>query len=181
MISGDGHDSPAREHNAHREHRMEYDELMKALGGMLGLEEFRPDANGIYCVSVDDTIVTFIEMPQAGLMETVAKLCEIPDDGGERLYRILLTAMAPGGNDNECSFFIDSNDKCLYLRHTDALAALDGDSAYRMLEKFANAINEWRGAIGDFSNALPAIEEALEQQAEENRKFGENSEGFLRV
>lgn len=160
---------------------MEYAELMRSLEVRFGLEGFAPDADGRYRICIDDNLVVFTELPQSGLIDTVAEVCELPPEGGELVYKLLLTAMAPGGGAEAFTFFISSEDSRVYLRRTDVLARLDGDSFHKALEVFANTLAEWRGVIGDYRQALPSIRDAMERQSAEDRAFAMNADGFLRA
>lgn len=161
---------------------MEYNELMKELGAKIGLDGFEPDEDGCYRLSIDGFAVEFLEVPQSGLMDTVAKVCDLPgEDNNEQLCKVLLTAMAPGGTAEAYTFFIVPEEKCVYMRRTDVLASLDVDSYFQTLENFANALEDWRGTISDYRQVLPAINEALEKQTDEARQFGLNADGFLKV
>lgn len=160
---------------------MEYKELMEALRKSLGLEKFEPDVSGQYRLSIDDTIVTFVERTARGLVETVARICELPAEGGDLVCRTLLTAMAPGGAAEGYSFFIAPKGQGVYLRRTDELAKLDAEAFCALLEDFADALAQWRGAIRDFGETVPLLSEAHEKQIAEERHLAENPEGFLRV
>lgn len=162
---------------------MEYNELMLKFGESFGLESFTPDDQGVYRLSVDDTIVSFYEIPQKGLVGTVASICEVPCEGREQIYKILLSAMAPGGAAEEYDFFIgdEEDGQCIYLRRTDVLAELDLESFRHALEEFANVMEDWRTSIQDYREALPAINAGLEERVDESRKLGMNLDGFMSV
>lgn len=160
---------------------MEYAELMRTLGERLEIDEFTPDADGHYRLKVDGTVVSFVELPESGLMDTVAKVCDLPEEGGDRICRVLLSAMAPGGTAEAYAFFVMPDGKSVWLRRTDVLDRIDADGLREMLEGVADALAEWRKAIGDFGAALPVIDEELAKQAAENRRLDSNIDGFLRV
>lgn len=160
---------------------MEYGELMKALGESLGLDGFAPDANGRYRLRVDDTVVTFAELPGSGLMDIVAPVCELPAEGGDQICRILLSAMAPGGSAEAYSFYLAPDGRSICLRRTDVLLDLDANGLRRELDDLADVLDEWRGAIGDYRQVLPVIGEELAKQEDERRHLDENADGFLRV
>lgn len=160
---------------------MEYDELMKQLGESLGLENFQPDGDGAYSIQADDTVVTFESQPQSGLLDILALVCELPAEGGDRICRILLTAMAPAAAAEGFAFFIVDDDGCVYLRRTVALAELDVERLRQALEKFLNALDEWRSSIDDFSRVQPAVDAALAAQAAEDRAHSLNVDGYLKV
>ena len=160
---------------------MEYSELMKELGARLELEEFQPDEEGNYRMCIDDAVVTFVELPAGGLLNTVAKIGELPEEGGDALCRVLLSAMAPAAAADAYSFYLATDGKSICLRRTDALPGITADGFLEVLERYADALAEWRKAIGDFRQALPTIGRELERQAQEDRELGMGSDGFLRV
>ena len=160
---------------------MEYDELMKKLGESLGLESFQPDDDGDYSIQADDTVVSFESQPRGGLLDILAQVCELPAEGGDRICRVLLTAMAPAAAAEGYGFFIIDADDCLYLRRTVALADLDVEKLRQSLEKFLNALDEWRASIDDFIQVQSAIDAALDEQAAEDRTRAFNADGYLKV
>lgn len=160
---------------------MDYKNLMTSLGARFGLADLEPDEDGRYSIRIDETIVTFDELPQGGLMDAVARVGTLPLEGGCEICKILLTAMAPGEAAADFTFFISPDDNGIYLRRTDVLADLDLDGFCRTLEKYANALDEWRAAIGGFQSVLPVVNEAVERQKEERRSLDLNADGFLRA
>ena len=161
---------------------MDYQELMKELGARLGLEDFTPNQDGHFGMYIDETLVTFIEQPEHGLMHTVAKICELPDDGdGDPICRVLLAAMAPTAAADAYTFYLATDGKSICMRRTDALSNLTVDGLLEALERYANALTEWRKSIANFHQAMPVIDQELEQQAEENRTFSLGGDGFLQV
>lgn len=160
---------------------MAYDELMKQLGESLELDGFASDEKGRYRLSVDGSVVTFIARNQGRVLDTVAKICDLPDAGGDPICRSLLSAMAPDGGAETYGFFLAPDGKSVGLRRTDALDALDLDACRQMLEDFANALEEWRRAIEAFHQALPALHEAVAHETDESRPFGLDGTGFMQV
>lgn len=160
---------------------MEYVELMGRLGESLGIDGLAPDAGGYCNISVDDTVVTFIERPGRGLLEIVARICDLPAENAGQVLKVLMAAMAPGDAAEDFSFFIDELDEGLYLRRTETLAELDVEGVRRALEKFANALDDWRAAIGDFQSIQPVVNEALGDGKGESKSFGLGEHGFMQV
>lgn len=160
---------------------MEYIELMTKLGGGFGIEGFEPDVDGHFNLSIDGMIVSFGERPERGLLDIVARICDFPAEDADNVLKVLMTAMAPGNAAEDYSFFVVDKDDGLYLRRIERLADLDVEGACQVLEKFANALDEWRAAIGDFQSVLPAVNEELTHHEEESRSFGLGDQGFLQV
>lgn len=160
---------------------MEYDQLMKGLGESLEIEDFEPGENGLYSLNVDDTLVVFDKLSESGLMDVVAKICDLPEEGGGQICSVLLSAMAPGGAAEAFTFFIGA-DKGIYLRRTEELSRLDVEVLRQNLESFANALDEWRTAIDDFRQVIPDIQEAVEEEKSAPPELDAfASDGFIRI
>lgn len=160
---------------------MEYVELMTKLGEGFGIEGLEPDDDGHFNLSVDGTIVSFGEQAERGLLDIVARICDFPAEDADSVLKVLMTAMAPGSAAEDYSFFVVDDDDGLYLRRIERLADLDVKGVCQALEKFANALDEWRAAIGDFQSVLPVVNEELNRREEETRSFGLGDQGFLQV
>lgn len=160
---------------------MEFDELMKAFGASLGLGDFKPDENGVFSLSVDETVVSFVAQPERGFVETVARICDLPAVGADGIFKVLLSAMSPGGAAEGFTFFVPPEASDIYLRRTDALANLDVEALRLSLERFANALDDWRASIRDFREVAPVIDEVLARQTDENRSLAAGESGFLRA
>lgn len=160
---------------------MEFNELMKALGEHFELNQFEADENGCYRICIDDIVVTFEERCDAGVLETTVKLCELPNEDENLICRVLLTAMAPGAKAADYTFFIASDGKSICMRRIDFLARLTIDKFLEILENFANAFIEWGRAIVNFRQALPTINESLENKTSDERPFGIGADGFMQI
>ena len=160
---------------------MECAELMVRLGEGLGIEGFAPDDDGRFNLSVDGTVVSFGERPERGLLDIVARICDLPAENIGQVLKVLMAAMAPGGAAEHYSFFAMDEDGGLYLRRTEGLAHLDVEGVRLALEEFANALDEWRAAIADYRSVLPVVNDGLARSAEETRSFGLSERGFMRV
>lgn len=160
---------------------MEYDQLMKALGESFEIEDFEPGEDGCYSLNIDDTPVVFDKLAERDLMDIVAKVCDLPEKGGDQVCSVLLSAMAPGRSAEAFTFFI-GGDKGIYLRRTEVMSCLDVDSFRQVLENFANALEEWRTSIGDFRRMNPVLQRAVENKAAAPSGIDAfASGGFMRV
>ena len=160
---------------------MEYVELMGMLGESLGIDGIVPGADGYCNLSVDDTVVSFSERPGRGLLDIIARICDLPAENAGQVLKVLMAAMAPGGAAEDFSFFVEDVDGGLYLRRTETLAELDVEGVRRALEEFANALDDWRAAIGDFQSILPVVNEALDGGEGKSKSFGLGEHGFMQV
>ena len=160
---------------------MDYRELMEKIGEVLGIGALAPDADGYCNLSIDGTVVTFAERSERGLLDIVARICDLPAENAERVMNVLMTAMAPGNVAEDYSFFVTGEDEGLYLRRTERLADLDVEGVRRALEVFANALDEWRASITEFQSVLPVVKEELAHREEETRSFGLGEQGFMQV
>lgn len=160
---------------------MEYVELMGKFGESLGIEGLAPDDDGFCNFSVDGTVVSFGWRPERGLLDIVARICDMPAEDADKVLKVLMTAMAPGSAAEDYSFFVLDEDNGIYLRRAERLADLDVEGARLALEKFANALDEWRASIGDFLSVVPSVTAALDRGEAEARSFGLGEQGFMQV
>lgn len=159
---------------------MDYKELLEGLGKSLGIEDFKLGEDGHCSLAIDDVVVSFGERTESGRFDMVAKVCELTSDESGLIYEVLLSAMVPGGSAGDYVFFVDDN-LSVYLRWTDVPSLLDVKGLRQSLERFVNAIEDWREEIGNFRRAFPAIDKAAQRQSDEDRRFAVNTEGFLQV
>ena len=160
---------------------MEYVELMGKFGECFGIEGLAPDDDGLCSLNVDGTVVSFGERAERGLLDIVARICDVPSEDVDKVLKVLMEAMAPGSAAEDYSFFVNDEDNGIYLRRTERLVDLDVEGTRQVLEMFANALDEWRASIGDFQSVIPAVKEALDQGEEESRSFGLGEQGFMQV
>lgn len=159
---------------------MDYRDLVEGLGRSLGIEDFKSDDGGHYNLGIDEFVVSFGENLESGRLDMVARICELTADEAGPVCKVLLAAMEPGGSAGDCTFFI-TDDSCVYLRWTGMLALLDVEGLRLALERFVNALEDWRGEIGNFRRALPVIGEAVQRQSDEDRRLAIKTDGFLQV
>ena len=156
---------------------MEIKEIMEAFAARAGVTDFAPDEEGVYHFGFDDMRVTFAEA--GGRLLTLAEVGEVPPEGRERLYGVLLESMFLGGQTKGASFALDAETNLLYLQRFDALEALSHDGFRAMLEEFVHVLEDWRGIVSDFRDAAPGQVRAAKAAAKESRElsFGD----FMRV
>lgn len=163
--------------------KMEFDEIMKAFGERLGLAEFNPNSDGSYGISLDGTVVTFVARHGVGLLDVVARLCDMPDEEPTAgiLCRTLLSAMAIADDDEAYSFFISEDRTSFYLRRSVVLCSLDAKELEAVLEGFLETLEDWRHSVGDFFDDLEAVADHHADAATVMPDGDSSEHGFLRV
>ena len=158
---------------------MEFKELIGQFAAELGITDAVADETGIFHFAIDDMTVSFEADDETGRMATSAKVGELPPEGREQLYRMMLEAMFRGEGTDGALLSIAHDSDTIYLHRIDSLADLDLDRFMAMLERFVNALEEWSKLLVDFREVIPTIERAA-AAAEEERRTLESGE-FMQV
>ena len=160
---------------------MELKEIMAAFAAEMGLEALEPDADGLFHITVDEMTISFAELTDAGLLVTLAEVCEPPPETQGRLYRMLMEAMHMGTATGGAMFSVAPEGEMIFLQRFDALAALDYDGFKDMLEKFVNVLEEWHGLVASFRGVEPALDAVKEENDAALRQFGLGDGGVMKV
>ena len=151
---------------------------MGQFGAKVGLPGLAPGDTGVCHVQIDEMQVSFREDPESAAILTRAEVGEPPPEGEAMLHRVLLQSMFADESLGGTFFSVDPETGRIYLNRVDPTATLDLDSFCRMLEKFVNALEEWRKALADFRPVAEAIKKE-ESAAEPESDF--RAGGFLQV
>lgn len=138
---------------------MEFKELMGQFGAKVGLSDLAPGDTGVCSVQIDEMQVSFKEDPASSSVMTWAEVGEPPPEGEAMLHRVLLQATFADQSLGGAFFSADPETGRIYLNRVDPTAVLDLDSFCRMLEKFVNALEQWRKTLADFRPVAEAIGE----------------------
>ena len=160
---------------------MELKELMRAFTAAAGLGEPETDDAGGYTFAIDDVTVSFRERTETQELITVSEVGELPDEGAEHVYRLLMEAMFRDGGSGGAIFSLEPDSKRIWAHRRDSLATMDDEGFRSMLERFVNGMEEWRRLVGGLSELAPKLAEAKESAALENRELSMNTEGFMRI
>ena len=158
---------------------MQLNEIISMFCTEFGVEGVQPDEDGAYALAIDDMTLSFAE--SGGTLVMASDVGELPAEGRERLYRLMLTAMHGEDAADGAVFSVDDGRDTAVLHRRDELSTLTFEAFKARLEKFVNVIEEWRGILQDLAPLAEAIDEENARQAEETTLSGLNAEGFIQV
>lgn len=160
---------------------MDLKEIMTAFAAESGIEDLAADENGAYHLGIDDMGVSFLEIPEGGRLATWAEVCDIPPEGRERLYQVMMEAMFMGSATGGAMFSVEPGGETIYLQRVDALSVMDLDGFKTMLERFVNVLEEWKKLVSDFRDIAPELDSIQRETEEETRQLGLGTGGFMQV
>ena len=151
---------------------MELKDLMEQFGKEFGVPDLTADETGVYTVLIDGMKVSFVADPGAPRLVTWGEVGEVPPEGREKLFRVLLESMYMGKATGGAVFSIEETTGKIVFHRMDPLDALDYEAFARMLEAFVNILEKWRGILADFRGVAADQARAEEKSAQEARQFG---------
>ena len=128
---------------------MEYPELVKSLGGKLGIE--LDGADGAVGIEVDGVpvILQLAGGRDGDILFTHSDLGEAPAERMESLLESALQANFLYQGTGGATVAMNPADGHLHLQRYDWLARLDADRALEALTRFADTVAAWRRIIAD--------------------------------
>ena len=157
-------------------------EIMVRFAAKVGIgESIVTDDAGGYTFAIDDITVSFAERAETGELITVAEVGELPDEGREYVYRLLLEAMFRDGGTGGAIFSLEPDSKRIWAHRRDSLATMDDESFWSMLEQFVNGMEEWRRIVGGLNGLAPDLAKAEQTSVRESRDMSLSPDGFMRV
>ena len=158
---------------------MEFKELMGQFAAASGVTDAAADEMGAWHFSIDDMTVSFEADDMSGEMATYAEVGELPPEGREQLYRLMLESMFQGEGTDGATLSIAHDSDTVYLHRINPLAILDLESFKSMLERFVNVLEECGKMLDEFRAVIPAVKSAEAEAEAERRELG--SSGFMQV
>ena len=158
---------------------MKLNELISMFCTEFGVEGVQPDEGGAYALAIDDMTLSFAE--SGGTLVMASDVGELPADGRERLYRLMLTAMHGEDAADGAVFSVDDGRDTAVLHRRDELSTLTFEAFKARLEKFVNLIEEWRGIFRSLAPLADALDEENARSSEETSFAGLNAGGFMKV
>lgn len=149
---------------------MELKDLMEAFATAFKIVDLKPDDTGIYNVKIDEMKVSFATDPDVPRLVTWGEVGELPPEGREKLFRVLLESMYMGKATGGATFSIEEGTDKLIFHRIDLLDTLDVESFATMLDRFVNILEKWRGILVNFSLVAADQAKAEEQGAQEMRE-----------
>ena len=144
---------------------MEYPELVKSLGGKLGIE--LDGADGAVGIEVDGmpVILQLAGGRDGDILFTHSDLGEAPAESMESLLESALQANFLYQGTGGATVAMNPADRHLHLQRYDWLARLDADRALEALTRFADTVAAWRRIIADCRQAASSAQPPSELPA----------------
>lgn len=158
---------------------MELKELMKKFGEETGLTKLVPDADGVYRLEIDERAVSLAEIDSGRRLVTWSSVGELPPDGRETFYRLLLEEMFMARGTAGSSFALEPDNDTLFLQRTDALEAMDYEGFKAMFETFVNVGDHWEKLVADFSPLASELTKEKDAAQDEITRLGASD--FMQV
>lgn len=158
---------------------MEFKELIGQFAAMAGIDDAAADEMGVFHFAIDDMTVSLEADETSGEMVTYAPVGELPPEGREHFYRLMMEAMFRGEGTDGATLSIAHDSDTICLHRIDSLAILDLERFKSNLERFVNVLEAWRGQLVDFRAIEPAVERAEAAEEKERQELGRG--GFMQV
>lgn len=137
--------------------------LVDAFAAETGLGQAEPDANGFYHFFNDDGQMSVGPAEDGGIV-LLAEVGDVPPEGREQFYRLLLEAMYGLSETKGATFLVVRNTEKILLRQVVSAARAVSEPLADRLNAFADLQAEWSRRIADFT---PSIETEDREGAEE--------------
>lgn len=158
---------------------MEFTELMQGFAAKVGIDGLPMTEDGVCRVEIDGMAISFLEVPETRQLVTWAEVGELPPEGREKLFRVLLESMYMGKATGGATFCIDPETETLNIFRSDPLPLLDLETFSAMLEKFANVLGGWRKIVADYREVASKLEKVAAADEESLRQL--RMSGFMQV
>lgn len=133
---------------------MEFESFIKELKAIQGLDDLRPDSDGVYSLKINHMhLLYFSESSDGNDLFLYASLCHIPTDDAERLslFDRLLNANLFGKETGEAWFAADSTTHQILLMSRLTINQLDMPAFSSILRELVTHISHWKDMIENFS------------------------------
>lgn len=153
---------------------------MDGFAAEAGLAESLPadDANG-YTLEIDGMAVSFREASEGLELLTTAEVGDLPDEGAEQVYRLLMEAMFRDGRSGGTIFSLEPGTKRIWAHRRDFLVKMDCEGFQAMLGQFIDGLEEWKRLVSGLFDLAPKLAQAAEAEKDSASMMG--SDLFLRV
>lgn len=158
---------------------MEFKEIVDYFAQAVGVPELAADENGVCSVDVDGMTLVMSEQKESRQLIVWSELGEMPAEGRDQLFQVLLQAMYMGIATEGAVFAIDPETKNLVMYRQEPLQFMEGSSFMAMFEGFVNVLERWRNLLADFRPVLGEVEQTAKREQEDLREF--RASGFLQV
>ena len=158
---------------------MQLNEIISMFCTEFGVEGVQPDEDGAYALAIDDMTLSFAE--SGGTLVMASDVGELPAEGRERLYRLMLTAMHGEDAADGAVFSVDDDRDMVVLHRRDELSTLTFETFKARLEKFVNLLEDWRKIFMGFVPLATAMDKEEARRSDENSSARLGVDGFVKV
>ena len=125
---------------------MTFGGLIESLGERLGVEI--EDAGGAAAVEIDGAVVILQDAGELLLLR--AEVGDLPEEGGEALLASAMRANFLYQGTGGSTLALDPDTGRMVIQKYNWLERLDPETAFSMLERFADTTDAWRRILADF-------------------------------
>lgn len=153
-------------------------ELCEGMCAKLGIDGLRPDAQGVFAISVDDITVEFRYDEASGRLLTDAAIGDL-SAGADFFCRRMLESNRLLGPTKGATLYLDPADDHAAACRSDLIAPLDIDGFLGILEDFVNLVREWRVLREEFAKVGGEIDAQIGKTAAEETALANG--GYLKI
>ena len=117
--------------------------LIRALSGQVQARLEIRDDNKVY-VNFDDIALLIEHLPDAEQLLLAAPVTEVPAEGREKLYRLLLQGQYAFAETRGATLALDGEESFISLQTAPSLRALTQENFPALVENFLNMVDYWR-------------------------------------
>lgn len=166
--------------------RADFEELMAAMGGLLGLEDFAPDEDGFCTLESKDGAIDIGYIPEAhGLVLLHAVVQTVREEKAGAAIRRALETNCGLRRTKQATLSFNPETGSIELARFFALELLDPEALLMLVETFAATLMEVRGLFGEDGEDVPAPREEGGDDAPAGPPSGGGLQmgrpGFMRV
>lgn len=158
---------------------MEFKKLIAEFAKAAQVDHIDPDEDGCYRFEIDGMTVTLSEVVQSDDLFMWAEVGELPPEGRETLYRVLLEALHMGRATGGATLSVDPESEKVCLHRSDSLKVMDCERFKSVFQKFVDVLEFWRQTLVDFRPAARRQAEAMQVEQEKEHEVVRGN--FMRV
>ena len=134
---------------------MTFEEFVSSIGDVIGFEGMAPqqEENGVSCYYLelpDDLVITFMDVPEHGMMLTTCAVGSLPVENREQFMLAMLAANSRFKGASGGILAIDSEREEVVVSRYDYLENLVADDTEQFLESFIADVVNWHERLDKF-------------------------------
>ncbi len=163
---------------------MTFNELITAMGELLGLEDFAPDEDGFCTLELKDGAIDIAYVPevQHGLVLLHAVVKTVEEEMSGAVIRHALEMNCGLRRTRQATLSVNPETGSIELARFFSLELLDPEVFLMLIESFAETLVEVRGLLEEGEEEVPArLEEGKDDANDMSSSDELGRQGFLRV